>query len=174
MTSRSLACHVDFLTFPQQGSGLRRVYVALLCLSYLVTNTGMVFSLETKSGCHCAEELKSSSRCCCFNKSRSAGKTSGSSCCASRKSAGGNCCSARKQSSPRAQQSKSDSPQISRICGCGDSQHKGCYVTDPRQLNTIPRIISGLKRPQSLVMADDSFTSIALQPEIPPPRYRTR
>jgi hypothetical protein len=174
VTFRGPNCHTDFLNAMQQGTGLRSLCVALLCLSYLVTNTGMVSSIQTQSGCHCAEDLKSNSRCCCFNKSRSTTNQGSPSCCAARKPAGHGCCSAHKRASKQSQQTESESPQISRICGCGHSQHKGWFVTDPRQLNSAPQIITNLNRSQLLLVADDSSTCLAIQPEIPPPRLRTR
>ncbi|QDU50391.1 hypothetical protein [Gimesia panareensis] len=174
MTTHRKSCPADILSLKTRVTVLRRVCVSLLCLSYVVTNTGMVASLEIKTGCQCAEDLKANSSCCCFNKHLSATESTEASCCTSSKTAGRSCCSAKKRKSSHCRKSAAASPQISRACRCGDSQHKGWYVTDPRQLNSGPRIISELNPPQALVVANDVSTSIAVQPEIPPPQRVTR
>lgn len=175
MTTHHKSCPADILSLKTRVTVLHRICVSLLCLSYVVTNTGMVASLEIKSGCQCAEDLKANSRCCCFNKNLSATDSGKASCCASSKTTARSCCSAKKRNSTHQCRKPTEaSPQISRACGCGDSQHTGWYVTDPRQLNSAPRIISDLNPPQALVVTNDDYTSIAVQPEIPPPRYLTR
>lgn len=170
VTSHRSTCHTELFASFSLRKVLRGVCVTLFCLGYLITNTAVVPSLSVRSGCRCAENQNSNSRCCCVNKSRTVSEMEQGTCCTRPMASNRSCCSAGADKESPGEKSKPTVCQVSRICGCGDSQLKGWYVSDPRQLNLAPRIISDNTRLDSLLVADDTITSLSQQPEIPPPR----
>lgn len=168
MSSLRASCQQVPLMFRKPAGFLRRVSAAMLCLSYLVTNTGMIPQLSVKPGCRCGDQQKSTSNCCCVNKIRSAGQNSKSSCCSSRESTTRSCCTSSKGTV--GESSDAETGQLSRLCGCGSSQLKGYSVADPRNLITAPCIISDDERPVSLKLTNDVPCRTIHLPEIPPPQ----
>lgn len=170
MTSHRSTCHPELFTSFSLSRVLRGVCVTLFCLGYLITNTAVVPSLSVRSGCRCAENQKSNSRCCCVNKSRTVSEMEQGTCCTNSTASNRSCCSAGADKRSPGEKPNSTMCQVSRLCGCGDSQFKGWYVSDPRQISQAPRIISDNSRLDSLLVADDTTTSLSQQPEIPPPK----
>ena len=170
VTSHRSTCHTELFASFSLRRVLRGGCVTLFCLGYLITNTAVVPSLSVRSGCRCAEDQKSNSRCCCVNKSRSVSELGQGTCCTNSMVSNRSCCSTGADKQSSGEKSNSAMCQISRLCGCGDSQLEGWFVSDPRQLNLAPRIISNNSRLDSLLVADDTTTSLSQQPEIPPPR----
>lgn len=149
---------------------LRAISVNLLCLVYLMTNTGVIPVLTQGKQCRCADEVKASSSCCCFNSQQK--KPAVGSCCTSKSKPTRSCCSKQKKlaaDSP-ADPSKTTECQMSSLCGCGSSSSQGFVIAAPRDLNARPEVTVQTAPSSSLAFHDDTPITLAVSPETPPPQ----
>ncbi|WP_339727853.1 hypothetical protein [uncultured Gimesia sp.] len=172
MSSHLVSAKPDLKKRLRRNQLSRAGFVNLLCLFYLLSNTGIMPLLDQGKHCRCADQLKTKSECCCFNSTLPEKSTKPKSCCRAKKQAARSCCSQKKSTSPHSESDKSESKhcQISSLCGCGNSASQGLHTAAPRDLNARPSLISADQRAIPLTICDDMPVTLAFSPETPPPQ----
>lgn len=172
MSSHLVSAKFDSKQRARRNRFPRAVCVNLLCLLYLVSNTGIMPFLDQGKHCRCSDQLKTKTACCCFNSTLAEKSKPPKSCCTAKKQAARSCCSQKPKTSPRSKSDQSDSQncQISFLCGCGNSASQGLHTAAPRDLNASPVLISADHPTIPLTICNDMPVTLAFSPETPPPQ----
>ena len=176
MSSHLVSAKPDSREREQRNRIPRAVCVNLLCLLYLISNTGIVPLLDQGQQCRCAVQVKTTSGCCCANSSRQNKSKELKSCCRKKTEAARDCCSQKQKTAPRSESDKSESNncQISSHCGCGNSSSQGLHTTAPRDLNSRPVLSTADHLEFPLTIGDDLPVTLSFSPETPPPQQFVR
>ncbi|QDT42791.1 hypothetical protein Pan241w_28800 [Gimesia alba] len=172
MSSHLVSAKPDLKERARRNRIPRAVCVNLLCLFYLISNTGIVPLLDQGKQCRCAVQVKTDSGCCCINSTLKKKSTASKSCCKTKTQTARDCCSHKQKTAPQSKSDKSESNscQISSHCGCGNSSSQGLHTIAPRDLNSRPVLSSADHLELPLTIGDDLPVTLAFSPETPPPQ----
>jgi len=153
----------------RRGGFTRAAGITFLCLCYLVSNTAVLPSLDQGKSCHCADQLKTSSQCCCSQSTLNKNSTTSKSCCSTGNQPVRSCCS---QQAKQISKIQTDSPcaQISSLCGCDNSTENGLNSANPRKLNPRPILSAPGNLTLPLKIVNDLPVMLAFAPDTPPPQ----
>lgn len=155
------------------GKFLRSTCVALLCLLFLISNTGVVPRLNQGQSCHCANQLKTTSQCCCFNSRLAEQSTKSKSCCSTKKQQTTQICCSSQEKRASNSETGSQTCQASSICDCSNSAKDGLYIVNPWDLNPRLTLTTANKLMIPLKFSNDLPIKRAFAPETPPPQLNT-
>lgn len=155
------------------GKFLRSTSVVLLCLLFLISNTGVLPSLNQGKSCHCATELQTTSQCCCFNSRLAERATKSKPCCSTKKQPTTQSCCSNQEKRPANSETESQTCQVSSICGCSNSAKDGLSIVNPWYLNPRLTLTTANELKIPLKILNDLPIKRAFAPETPPPQLNT-
>ncbi len=154
------------------GKLLRSASVVLLCLLFLISNTGVLPSLNQGKSCHCANQLQTTSQCCCFNSKLAERSTKSKPCCSIKKQPTTPSCCSNQEKRPSNSETGSQSSQASSICGCSNSAKDGLYIVNPWDLNPRLALTTANELMIPLKINNDLPIMLSFAPETPPPQQK--